>query len=221
MNQKAALTDIYHRLLETYGPQGWWPAETPFEVVLGAVLTQNTAWRNAEAALACLKEAVPLDPQRILDLDEGTLQERIRPSGYYRQKARRLKVFCRYLLDTCDGDMSVLAAKPADYIRDELLELHGIGPETADTILLYALGKPVFVVDDYTVRLMDRLGILPDGPGYYHVQGMFTGPLEPDPAMFNEYHALIVRHSKETCRKNRTFCRQCRLSDMCRHAAAA
>jgi len=217
----AAFTDIYHRLLEIYGPQGWWPADSPFEVVLGAILTQNTAWRNAESALASLKDVVPLDPESILNLDEETLLNSIRPSGYYRQKAHKLRIICRYLADNYDGDLANMETKGTAELRGELLDLHGIGPETADSILLYALNRPVFVVDAYTIRLFERLGHLSIDSSYNQVQEMFMKSLEPDPAVYNEYHALIVIHGKELCRKSRSLCSQCRLADMCAYDIAA
>lgn len=217
----SAFTDIYHRLLEIYGPQGWWPADSPFEVVLGAVLTQNTAWRNVESALVSLKEAVALDPEPILNLEKETLQNSIRPSGYYRQKAQRLRILCRYLTDNYDGDLANMETKGTTELRGEFLDLHGIGPETADSILLYAFNRPVFVVDAYTIRLFERLGHLSAGSSYNQVQEMFMDSVEPDPAVYNEYHALIVIHGKELCRKTQPLCSQCRLADMCCYEAAA
>ncbi|TNF50635.1 endonuclease III domain-containing protein [bacterium] len=221
LNQRTALTDIYNRLLERYGPQGWWPADTPFEVILGAILTQNTAWRNVETALASLKEAAPLELERILDLEEESLQQSIRPSGYYRQKARRLRTICRYLLEKYDGDILALAEMETADLRDELLKLDGIGPETADSIILYAFERPVFVVDAYTMRIFGRLGHLRGRESYNQVQAMFTQSLELDADMFNEYHALIVRHGKQTCRKTDPLCPDCCLLDICRLTAAA
>jgi len=215
------LHEIYNRLLEIYGPQGWWPADSPFEVVLGAVLTQNTAWRNVESALASLKEAVALDPEPILNLDKETLQNSIRPSGFYRQKAHRLRILCRYLTDNYNGDLANMETKGTTELREEFLDLHGIGPETADSILLYAFKRPVFVVDAYTIRLFERLGHLSADSSYNQVQEMFMDSVEPDPAVYNDYHALIVIHGKELCRKSRPLCSRCELAELCRYEIAA
>ena len=203
--------EVYRLLLDAYGPQNWWPADTPFEVMLGAILTQNTAWANVERAIAALKSAIPLEPDAILGLDEETLQAAIRPSGYFRQKERRLRLLCRYILEQYDGDISGMEVVDTGTLRTGLLGINGIGPETADSILLYALNRPVFVVDAYTVRLLDRLGMLEGSGGYSEVQELFTESLDPDAAMFNEFHALIVIHGKERCRKRAPLCEGCPL----------
>lgn len=209
MTQVSTLRDVYQTLLDTYGPRNWWPADTPFEVMLGAILTQNTAWSNVERAIASLKTVVPLEPEQILGLDEETLQDAIRPSGYFRQKARRLRLLCRFIIQKYDGDVAGMEGEDTEALRSELLGLNGIGPETADSILLYALDRPVFVIDAYTVRLLDRLGLLEGSGGYNEVQELVTESMEPDTKMYNEYHALIVMHGKERCRKRAPLCEGC------------
>ena len=209
------LQQIFENLFKEYGPQSWWPADTPFEVMVGAILTQNTAWGNAEKALADLSKVCDLTPEGILSLAPEQLQEAIRPSGYFRQKAARLRGFCQFLAQRYGGDPSSMAPVPIAELRDELLSLHGIGPETADSILLYALGRPVFVVDAYTVRLFSRIGLCEEKSKYDDVQSLFMKNLQIDAQMFNEYHALIVRHSKRTCTKRNPGCGKCALFDMC------
>lgn len=211
MTKASTPKDVYQALFDAYGPRNWWPADTPFEVMLGAILTQNTAWNNVERAIVSLKAVAPLEPERILNLDEETLQDAIRPSGYFRQKERRLRLLCRYIMERYDGDIAGMERVDTEALRGELLGLNGIGPETADSILLYAFNRPVFVVDAYTVRLMDRLGLLEGSGGYNEVQELFTESLEPDTAMYNEYHALIVIHGKERCRKRAPLCEGCPL----------
>ncbi len=208
-----ALLQIYHRLLQAYGPQGWWPGDG-LEVMVGAVLTQATNWRNVERAMAHLRQAGMMSPQALAQAPQEVLEELLRPAGYYRAKARRLQALARFLLETCGGEPEGLSAYPPALLRERLLETHGIGPETADAILLYALGHPYFVVDAYTRRLFRRLGLGPRGDSYGQWQRFFMDALPPQPALFNEYHALIVRHSKERCRA-RPRCPGCPLLDMC------
>ncbi len=215
MTLSRTLQKIYEILLNSYDPQSWWPADTPFEVMVGAILTQNTAWGNVEKALADLGKVCDLTPEGILSLAPEQLQEAIRPSGYFRQKAARLRGFCQFLAQRYGGDPSSMTPVPVAELRDELLSLHGIGPETADSILLYALGRPVFVVDAYTVRLFSRIGLCEEKTKYDGLQALFMENLEPDAGMFNEYHALIVRHSKRTCTKRNPGCGKCALFDMC------
>jgi len=215
MSRSANLIKIYRLLLEEYGEQNWWPADTPFEVMLGAILTQNTAWSNVEKAITGLKDTCELTPGAILALPEGQLQEAIRPSGYFRQKAERLHAFCRFLLHEYQGDITRMEGTPIRKLRQQFLDLKGIGPETADSILLYALHKPVFVVDAYTARLFSRLGLCDEKARYHDVQVLFMDHLEPDAEMFNEYHALIVRHCKMICKKREPLCEECNLVEMC------
>jgi len=215
MTNSHPLIGIYEILLEEYGKQEWWPADTPFEVALGAILTQNTNWNNVEKAMASLKEACELTPEGILSLTPEHLEEAIRSSGYYRQKAARLRGFCRFLMDNYGGELSRMGGYDTRKLREELLSLNGIGPETADSILLYALDKPTFVVDAYTIRLFSRLGLCDERGKYHDVQALFIDNLVPDARMFNEYHALIVTHCKQRCIKRAPKCGECALAPMC------
>lgn len=179
-------------LLRRYGPRGWWPAESPFEVVVGAVLTQNTAWINVEKAIANLKREKLLDPARIRDVDIHRLAEVIRPSGYYNLKAKRLKAVVEWWLRH-DPEA------PLDVLRAQLLDVNGVGPETADSILLYALNRPSFVVDAYTKRLLTRHGLAAEEVGYDDMKRLFVAALPGDVGLYNEYHALIVEVGKRHC----------------------
>jgi len=216
---REVLLGIFERLLRAYGPQGWWPGDGPLEVMVGAVLTQATNWRNVERAMANLKRAGMLSVQALAQAPQEALEALVRPAGYYRAKAKRLQALARLLLETCGGEVEGLAAYPPDLLRQRLLQTPGIGPETADSILLYALGHPYFVVDAYTRRLFRRLGLGPRGEAYGQWQRFFMDALPPDPGLFNEYHALIVRHGKERCRA-RPRCPGCPLQDMCPTARA-
>jgi len=213
--QPASLIKIYQLLLKEYGEQNWWPADTPFEVALGAILTQNTAWGNVEKAISSLKHACALTPESVISLSEEELQAAIRPSGYFRQKAERLRALCRFLIDEYKGDLSLTVRSSIKELRQQFLALKGIGPETADSILLYALDRSVFVVDAYTVRLFSRLGLCEEKMKYGAVQALFTDNLEPDVKMFNEYHALVVLHCKLRCTKREPSCNVCPLRGMC------
>lgn len=207
------LRGIYDTLFDAYGPQHWWPGDTPFEIMVGAVLTQNTAWSNVERAIANLHEAGCMNARAIVDCGHDELAERLRPSGYFNIKAKRLRAFCQWLIDS--GGESTLALRPLDQLRTDLLAVHGVGPETADDILLYAFERPVFVIDAYTRRIFARLGLLIDpAVSYEHLRQAFETALEPDVDMFNEYHALIVRHAKVACAK-RPRCDQCVLRRQC------
>jgi endonuclease-3 related protein len=208
---------LYAALQSAYGPQHWWPAETSFEVMLGAVLTQNTAWTNVERALAQLRAEIPLTPQAVLALDEPLLAELIRPSGYFNVKARRLRALCLALVEA--GGEEALRAWPTAELRRWLLAINGIGPETADDILLYAFERPVFVVDAYTRRLFSRLGLIAGDEGYEQIRQQVESALGADSARFNAYHALIVRHAKEVCRARKPGCERCLLSGDCQWPA--
>lgn len=209
------LQQVYETLFETYGPQHWWPADTPFEVMLGAVLTQNTSWSGAEKAITELRSLTALNPLGITTLSNEEIEKAIRPSGYYRQKTDRIRTLCLYCLEKFEGDVEQMKTASTDQLREELLSLSGIGPETADSILLYALDRPVFVVDTYTIRLLSRLGLCPVDGKYHKVQDLFMYNLDRDPQQYNEYHALIVRHCKERCRKRSPVCTECPLNDVC------
>jgi endonuclease-3 related protein len=208
------VVDAFNRLLAAYGRQHWWPGDSPFEVIVGAILTQQTAWANVEKALANLLAANVLSPDGVRATSEGELEPLIRPSGFYRGKARKLKAFVALLDDRFGGDLDSLLAAPGDELRAALLATHGIGPETADSILLYAAGRPYFVIDAYTRRIFSRLGITPADETYGAWQRLLTRELPPDAALFNEYHALIVEHAKRTCRTV-PLCEACVLLDVC------
>ena len=209
-----SLQRLYNRLVTHYGPQHWWPAETPFEVVIGAILTQNTNWRNVERAIANLRGANALEPTTIRQLPTAELEELIRPSGFFRQKAGRLQQFVTFLFDNYNGDLQHLFALPLTELRSLLLEQNGIGPETADSILLYAAGKPSFVVDAYTHRLIGRIGYA-HNLSYDSMRDNFMQELPVSTELYNEFHALIVRHAKEHCRKRRPSCHNCPILDSC------
>ena len=208
------LTGIYRRLLAHYGPQHWWPGESPFEVAVGAILTQSAAWVNVEKALGRMKAAGVWSPQALLETPEEELARLIYPSGYFNAKARKLKAFAAMLYKRFSGDLARLLATPWPELRPILLETHGIGPETADSIILYASGQAVFVVDAYTRRILPRLGVQPDRDNYASWQALFMDNLSRDARLFNEYHALLVRHGKELCRRD-PLCAACPLLDVC------
>jgi len=210
---KEKLLRIHDLLLAAYGAQHWWPADSPFEVMLGAILTQNTNWKNVEKAIANLKHAGALDAQAILDMDDARLRELIRPSGFFNQKAERLKLFCAFYVE--QGKEEGLRQRPD--ARAALLALKGIGPETADSILLYALEIPVFVIDAYTRRIFSRLGLISSAADYATTQALFMQHLPVDALFFNEYHALIVTHAKRHCRV-KPDCDGCPLSIFCMSA---
>jgi len=197
MVSKRQLTTLYQRLLDTYGRQHWWPGESRFEVLVGAVLTQNTAWTNVEKAIAGLKDAGALEAEAINALPARRLAALIRPSGTFNIKAARLHNLCRWF--AAGGGFTGLEVLPTARLRGELLAVNGIGPETADAILLYAFERPVFVIDAYTRRLLRALDLISGDEDYEALRALFESRLPPDPALFNEYHALIVRHGKERC----------------------
>lgn len=204
------LDAVYRALYDAWGPQGWWPGDGRLEMAVGAILTQNTAWRNVEKAIARLREADALSIERLDAAPLEQLTEWIRPAGYYNIKARRLRAFISLVANEFAGDLDRLLALPVPALRRTLLGVHGIGPETADSILLYAGGHPVFVVDAYTRRFMERHGWLAGKESYDQVAETFTRQLAPDTPMYNEFHALIVRLGKTHCR-TRPDCRACPL----------
>ncbi len=211
--------DAYQRLYAAYGPQHWWPGESPFEVMVGAVLTQNTAWGNVERAIANLKAAGHLSCQGILDLTDVALAGLIRPAGYYNVKARRLKALCTFLATqgVADRPEALGETAPLRELRRRLLAVHGVGEETADSILLYALQLPVFVVDAYTRRIFSRLKLITGDESYARIQQSFEAALPREVALYNEYHALIVHLGKSVCRP-RPRCGQCPLRLLCPEA---
>jgi len=209
----ADLSEIYQRLLDHFGPQHWWPGDTPLEIMVGAVLTQNTNWENVEKAIANLKGRDLLDLHRLTETPTGILAELIRPSGYYNLKAVRLHNLLRSITTEHNSLESFFAAD-RDTLRETLLAVRGIGPETADCILLYAAEKPTFVIDAYTHRLLLRHGLIWEETDYYEMQELFLSSLPEDIALFNEYHALIVRVGKEFCRKTKPRCAECPLREL-------
>ncbi len=211
MNKR--LNQIYQRLFQYFGPQHWWPGETPLEVMVGAVLTQNTNWENVEKAIANLRAADLLDLRRLAETPTGLLAELIRPSGYYNLKAARLHNLLHAIIAEHDSLESFFAADRYR-LREQLLEVKGIGPETADSILLYAAEKPAFVIDAYTHRLLLRHDLIWEETDYYEMQELFTGSLPEDVNLYNEYHALIVRVGKEFCRKRNPRCLECPLGEL-------
>lgn len=208
--RRELLHRIYARLLEVYGPQGWWPADSPFEVIVGAILTQNTAWKNVERAITALKERGLLNPAVILETDPGQLALTIRASGYYNQKARKLRDFCEHLHRRWRGDLNGFLCRDMKELRSELLTLWGIGPETADCIVLYAAFLPSFVVDVYTLRIFSRHGWVKEKTSYDELRGFFMDVLDPDVAFFQEFHGLLVRTGHLFCRR-KPACASCPL----------
>lgn len=209
MDRRQKLLEVFGRLYEHFGPQHWWPADSLFEVAVGAILTQNTSWRNVERAIADLKKARLLSFARLSAISEKTLAQMIKPAGYYNIKARRIRNFLRFLKKNYRSSIIRMRKKDAGVLRRELLSVNGIGPETADSILLYALDKPVFVVDAYTRRIFARHRLVPADADYEEVQRLFMSSLVPDIKLFNEYHALLVKLGKEYCKKTKVNCRIC------------
>ena len=210
---EVVLPALYERLQAYWGNLGWWPAESPFEVIVGAILTQNAAWQNVEKAITALKREAVLSPACLRDLSEDRLAEWIRPAGYYRLKASRLKAFIRFLDERYAGNLDRMFAQPTERLREALLSVNGIGPETADSILLYAGGKPVFVVDAYTKRILCRHGMIPEDADYPTLQGLFMRYLPAEAPLFNQYHALLVHTGKTFCRK-KPLCAGCPLEPL-------
>ena len=207
------LFEIYKMLYDAFGPQHWWPGDTPFEIIAGAILTQNTNWANVEKAIKNLKSAGYLTPEALFRIDISQLAELIRPAGYYNIKAKRLKSFINWLYDNYDGEMSNLELVDTAQLRAELLAIKGIGRETADSILLYALGRPVFVIDAYTARITMRHKLVDPGADYEQLRELFESNLTEDVQLFNEYHALLVRAGKEFCRP-KAKCPGCPLEEL-------
>jgi len=216
----------YNKLFKAFGPQHWWPGDTPFEVIVGAILTQNTAWINVEKAIHNLKKARLLNPRKLHDLSQKELAKYIRPAGYFNIKAKRLKYFLNYLFDNYSGSLNRMfygasrlcrrrkhgnTVASVHKLRRELLQVNGIGPETADSILLYAGNHPVFVVDAYTKRILSRHRIISQDADYHEVQGLFMKNLPHDVEIFNEYHALLVMVGKDFCKNKKPRCSKCPL----------
>ncbi|HKV48354.1 MAG TPA: hypothetical protein VJN69_09700 [Candidatus Acidoferrales bacterium] len=205
------LDEYYNSLFAAFGPQHWWPGRTPFEVIVGAILTQNTSWTNVERAIANLRRARLLTPGAIEKASRQKIEGLIRPSGYFRQKTRKLKAFCTYLRCEFRGSLKRMFAQPTAALREQLLGVFGIGPETADSILLYAGGHPVFVVDAYTKRMLARHGWTEEDAKYEDVRWIFERRFPSETARFNEFHALIVQTGKKYCRTREPLCGECPL----------
>ncbi|CAK7035805.1 MAG: Ultraviolet N-glycosylase/AP lyase [Desulfovibrio sp.] len=223
--RRAVLEEMYVAMLGHFGPSDWWPAKTPFEVALGAILTQNTAWANVDKALAALDAETDLIPDVIAALPVATLESLIRPAGFFRQKSRKIHNFFDLLKDYGglghgeeDVTLSCFASVATEDMREKLLAVSGIGPETADCILLYALNRPYFVVDAYTRRMFLRHSLVPETVDYAELQEFFMDALPHDTALFNEYHALIVRCGKDYCRKTKPRCEVCPLGAFLEYA---
>lgn len=206
---------IFEHLAGHFGPLHWWPAESPFEMAVGAILTQNTAWTNVEKAIDRLRQEHLLSVKAIVSLPPQRLEEMIRPAGFFRQKAHRLQLFAAHLLALYGGSLETMLDADLEEVRAELLGLKGIGPETADSILLYAGDHPSFVIDAYTRRLFSRLGLLGGDETYNTIRRLFMDRLPPEADLFNEYHALIVEECKRYCRKRRPLCPACPLESIC------
>lgn len=211
MSRASTITAMYDAMHSALGPSRWWPGETPFEVAVGAILTQNTNWKNVEKAIANLKERDLLSAEKMYALPQGELAELIRPAGYYNIKAVRLRNFLEFFRNEAEFDMEVLKVQELDEVREKVLSVKGIGPETADSILLYALEMPTFVVDAYTHRLMVRHGLVDEDVDYHELRALFMDSLPEDVALYNEFHALIVRVGKDWCRKKAGLCETCPL----------
>jgi endonuclease-3 related protein len=205
------LPQFFQTLTARLGPMHWWPAKTPFEVIVGAILTQNTAWANVERAIANLRRERLLTPRTLERVPQGKLARLVRPSGYFRQKARKLKAFVRFLRRDFHGSLRAMFGTPTAELRERLLCVHGIGPETADSILLYAGNHPVFVVDAYTKRILLRHGLIDEKTSYEDVRQLFERNLPRDAALYNEFHALLVNVGKNWCRTQQPRCDECPL----------
>jgi len=204
------LISIYNKLFKAFGPQHWWPGDTPFEVAVGAILTQNTNWGNVEKAINNLKKEKVLSAKAIHEMAANRLASLIQPSGYFNVKAKRLKAFISFLMKDYHGSMQRLKKEEMHSLRHKLLSVNGIGPETADSILLYALDIPIFVIDAYTKRVLSRHKILEHDEPYEKFQELFHSSLKKDGKLFNEYHALFVRVGKTFC-KTKPVCEMCPL----------
>jgi len=211
MTKGERIRAMYEALFDRFGPQGWWPGDSGLECIIGAILTQNTAWSNVEKAITNLKREGLISVERLHETPVGRLAPLIRSSGYFNQKAKKIKHFIAFLVERYDGSLEEMFGEDTASLRRELLGINGIGPETADSILLYAGGKPTFVVDAYTVRILQRHGLVPESTTYEEVQDAVIASLPEDPELFNEYHALLVRVGKERCKKRSPVCEGCPL----------
>jgi endonuclease III related protein len=213
-NSEPILQRYYDALFAAHGPQYWWPARSPFEVIVGAILTQNTSWTNVEMAIANLRSERLLTPRAIDAVSFGRLARLIRSSGYFRQKTKKLKAFVQFLRREYQGSLAKMFRARTSMLREQLLAVHGIGPETADCILLYAARHPVFVVDAYTRRMLERHGLAKAQQSYEHIREFIESSLPRDVALYNEFHALIVHTGKVYCRARNPRCEECALHAM-------
>ncbi len=214
--QKGTIEKLFDVLFEHFGPQNWWPGDSPLEIIVGAVLMQNTAWKNVEKAITNLKEKGLLDVEKILGIEDSYLAEIIKPSGFYNLKAKRLKSVLKFVKN--NRGIEVISGKEIHELRSELLKVPGVGKETADSIILYALGKPIFVVDAYTRRILKRIGIIDDeNMSYDEIQRLFHENLPNDEKLFNEFHALFVALGKKYCLKRNPLCNLCPVKSCCRY----
>ncbi len=210
------LMDIYNRLLAHFGPRHWWPADTPFEMIVGAILTQNVSWRSASAAIANIKDAGLLSVDGLLASGEEELAALLRPARFHLQKARKLQAFCKVIAEEFRGDLGAFLSQNIHTLRPRLLQIYGIGPETADAIILYAAEKPIFVIDAYTHRIFNRLGYFGEKAKYREMQDFFMKHLPPDVPLYNEYHAQIDALGHNICFKSRPRCEECPVFDLCK-----
>jgi len=210
---KENLLVIYEKLLKYFGPQHWWPAESEFEVIVGAILTQNSSWKNVEKAISNLKANGLLDPERIHSADEERLKRLIRPAGYYNSKVRKLKEFTDFIFENYDN-LGEFLGLPTGQLRKQLLSVWGIGPETADSVVLYAAGKPSFVIDAYTKRIFSRLGFINEAVDYGELKVFFEKNIPKKVDIYKEFHALIVELGKNYC-KTKPLCNECPLLSLC------
>ena len=213
-NKSQALQNIYRQLLNYYGPQHWWPAQEPFEIIIGAILTQSAAWLNVEKAIANLKAAKALSPKALRQFSLPEIARLIHPCGYYNAKALKLKSLAHWLGEYYNDNLNELFANTTEHLRQQLLSIYGIGQETADSIILYAANKPIFVIDAYTRRIINRIGLVPESKSYTAYQSLFMDNLPADAELFNEYHALLVCLAKNVCRQH-PLCQQCCLNNTC------
>jgi endonuclease-3 related protein len=209
--ETAILKDYFIVLYDAHGPQHWWPGRSRFEVIVGAILTQSTSWTNVESAIRNLRAARLLTPRAIDGASLAKVARLVRPSGYFRQKAKKLKAFVHFLASDYSGSLSRMFRTPTALLRSQLLSIHGIGPETADSILLYAGKRPVFVIDAYARRILERHGLAGPKHSYEDLRSLFESNLPHDPQLFNEFHALIVQTGKHFCRKSKALCDSCPL----------
>ncbi|MCX8041645.1 MAG: endonuclease III domain-containing protein [Thermodesulfobacteriaceae bacterium] len=211
-NKAKILKEIYERLLNHFGPQNWWPAQSPFEICIGAILTQNTNWKNVEKALKNLNKHSLLDPFKLYSLELKDLSQLIKPSGFYNLKAKRLKNFIKFLIEEYNGNLETMFSEKLEVLRNKLLSIKGLGKETVDSILLYAGNFPLFVVDTYTYRILSRHQLVPEEVSYDEIQALFMENLPAEVKLYQEYHALLVACGKSFCKNQRPNCSQCPLT---------